>query len=167
MSFGFLRSAMAPPPPGLKPDELNATLPNHRVTPGMKDGDNQNLSGFDLVIDVVGEPADDRAANVLINDLVQVGEGRDAIQNLAHAVREFSPPAGVLLVPVCRLIKLRPRLRAKDDRQAHGRNLARASASIVSQGMTSCGLARWAARRRSNSCFLASVSGICSGCSAM
>src|SRR6266404_4908835 len=80
------------------------------------------------------------AANVLIDDLVELWIDGDAIQHVPHAVRELRPPPGPLLVPIRRIVEFGPRFGAKDDRQTHCRNLARASASIVSQGITSPGL---------------------------
>jgi hypothetical protein len=134
----------------------------------MKHSQHQYLLFFNPIKDLVRKAMDDSPPNIQEHLLIQLWSFRDLFQPLLNSIRKIHPQARSLaLVPVERLIELSVCFRPQDNGKHYFRTRLRASSLTTSQGMTAFGEAAWAAMRRSNSCFWASVKERSPGSAAM
>src|SRR5262245_56383661 len=122
--------------------ESGTALPDGRVAAGVEDGDDLDPIRLRPVVDAVREPPHHCSADVGEHLLVNQRIGRDAVEHPLHFGYKLCSQSGApRFVPVERLVKLRFRLGAEDDGEAHFRALSSARALMTSQGVTASGRA--------------------------
>lgn len=137
---------------------LGSSLPNSGVSASMKYRQDNNTMLLSAKIHAVREAICNDTPNVLANNgkLVWVFRcPRQATLDLVHELQSKADSLG--LVPRTCFDELCTGGAMKSNRQTHCLILARAAAFTSLQEITSLGLARWSARRRSSSVFCASV----------